>query len=342
VHQTSPDSVVAYDLRPAVAPPSVYCTSKTSSLGCVPTITTSAPASAPIAGAGDYDVIVTNINSSKLGLIFYSRGGPQATPFQGGYLCVQPPTWRTGVQNSGGVGTDTCTGAFAVTVNEFQGQPVDFVGYEFSWFQAWFRDPQAPWTTGLSNALALQFEVDTSGATPYGWTLADGADFDLIVASDVARNARITNDGPSSLTVKRYDANGVVIETTTLASGQTQDVGVGQGESLEALDGAGAGGASGSYSGNASGAAGWTLSGSGADYRYLVRESAVAANYRIHNDGPSRVRVRTYKADGTTDTTYLDAGDSVDVGVGVGDTVDVTDADGAPNGGATGTYEKLP
>ena len=70
VHQTNPDSVVAYDLRPAVAPPNVYCTSKTSSLGCVPSITTSAPASAPVAGAGDYDVIVTNVNSFKQGLIF--------------------------------------------------------------------------------------------------------------------------------------------------------------------------------------------------------------------------------------------------------------------------------
>ena len=45
------------------------------------------------------------------------------------------------MQNSGGVGTDTCTGVFALTVNENSGPALDFDGYEWAWFQAWFRDP---------------------------------------------------------------------------------------------------------------------------------------------------------------------------------------------------------
>jgi serine protease AprX len=130
---------------------STYCTGKTNSLGCVPSISTNG--AQPSKSAGNFTVTCSNVRNQKFGLLFF--GGAQlAAPFQGGTLCVASPTIRTTNSNSGGsVAGDDCTGTYSYTfttaeMNNFALDPGDNV-----FAQWWMRDPQSASTTGLSNAV---------------------------------------------------------------------------------------------------------------------------------------------------------------------------------------------
>ncbi len=140
-----------FEVGPHVA---IYCTAKTSSLGCVPSI-----GSAGVPGfsePGPFDVTCVQVNSSKNGIFFYGLNGRASFPFQGGIMCAQPPLKRTPVQNSGGSPPPgDCTGTFTFDFNAWaQGgsEPNVVPGSQVNggW---WFRDPQASFTTGLSNAI---------------------------------------------------------------------------------------------------------------------------------------------------------------------------------------------
>jgi hypothetical protein len=130
-----------------------YCTAKTTSNGCVPAIAASGVPS--VSSALPFTVSASSVINQKQGLCFYGFH-PAAAPFQGGYLCVTPPTQRTATQNSGGspAGLD-CSGTFALDFNATIQSGVDpllTIGADV-YFQYWFRDPQSPSTTGLSNGL---------------------------------------------------------------------------------------------------------------------------------------------------------------------------------------------
>ena len=140
-----------FEVGPHVA---IYCTAKTSSLGCVPSI-----GSAGVPGfsePGPFDITCVQVNSSKNGIFFYGLNGRASFPFQGGIMCAQPPLKRTPVQNSGGSPPPgDCTGTFTFDFNAWvQGgsDPNVVPGSQVNggW---WFRDPQASFTTGLSNAI---------------------------------------------------------------------------------------------------------------------------------------------------------------------------------------------
>ena len=134
--------------------PVFYCTSKTSSSGCVPYMQTSGPAGAntgcPATGACDYSVITLDVEANKPGIIFYGYA-PAAISFMGGTLCVQPPIRRTPPQSSGGSGA--CTGSLTLVVN----CPGDAPGTHV-FYQGWFRDPADPFGAGLSDAVELVFQ----------------------------------------------------------------------------------------------------------------------------------------------------------------------------------------
>lgn len=140
------------------APPvtSTYCTAKTASIGCVPSIGSSGT---PDANAGS-GFLVTQSNgiNQKSGLLFYGTNGPNNAAFQGGFLCVQGPTVRTAIQNSGGsaVGSD-CTGSFSYDFNAriVSGADPNLVAGAQVWAQYWSRDPGDPFTTSLSDALTF-------------------------------------------------------------------------------------------------------------------------------------------------------------------------------------------
>jgi hypothetical protein len=132
-----------------------YCTAKVNSLGCTPAIAVSGAASYSSNSA--CTLSASNIVAERSGLLFYGFG-PNSAPFQGGFLCVQPPTIRTLIQNSGGtVGGGDCSGVFSIDFNDTIQGLTDanlYPGREV-FTQYWSRDPASASTTNLTNAAKL-------------------------------------------------------------------------------------------------------------------------------------------------------------------------------------------
>jgi hypothetical protein len=148
--------------RACTCAPVSYCTAGVTTNSCSAHITGLGTASAS-AGSG-FDLVVSNVEGQRQGLIFYGINAPNASPWGGGsssYLCVSLPVQRTGVQSSGGT-SGTCNGAFTLDFNAYLSTHLDALGQPFNnvttaWAQAWFRDPPAPKGTHLSDA--LRFDV---------------------------------------------------------------------------------------------------------------------------------------------------------------------------------------
>lgn len=134
---------------------STYCTAKVNSLGCLPSIGGSGTPSLSL--PGPFDITANSVLNNKPGILFYGFG-PNALPFQGGFLCVQPPTKRTPPQFSGGnPPPDDCSGQYTFDFNAWLqggGDPSVVSGTQV-YSQYWTRDPSSPSTTGLSNGLSF-------------------------------------------------------------------------------------------------------------------------------------------------------------------------------------------
>ncbi len=129
---------------------SSYCTAKTNSLGCLPTISS---LNQPSRSAGNFSVSCSNVLNQKNGLLFWGFAST-AQPFQGGTLCVASPTIRTPSLASGGASSgNSCTGSYAFTFSTAYMNSVGLTPGQTVFAQWWMRDPQSPSTTGLSNAL---------------------------------------------------------------------------------------------------------------------------------------------------------------------------------------------
>jgi len=145
-------------------PPIVFCTSGTTSNGCTATIGASTQPSASFAHA--CTVTIAGVETQKTGLIFYGIDNSAFTPIAWGagntsFLCAKTPLQRTPTQDSGGdplVGP--CEGVLALDWNAYQLANPTVLGNPFAvgqdiFLQGWFRDPPAPRTTNLSNAIQL-------------------------------------------------------------------------------------------------------------------------------------------------------------------------------------------
>jgi hypothetical protein len=143
--------------------PVVYCTSGTTSGGCAASI--SASANPNVAHSNSCQINISGVEGQKTGIIFYGLTSlPQPWCVSGGgssFLCVKPPTARTGPQSSGGT-SGQCNGALTLDWNAFQlatpgslGQP--WASGNKAYVQGWFRDPPACKTTSLSNAVELTY-----------------------------------------------------------------------------------------------------------------------------------------------------------------------------------------
>ena len=129
-----------------------YCTHKTTSSGCAPTMgATGTPSATAPSG---FLVSAVEVEANKLGILFYGTKGPKAVPFMGGLRCVQGPVVRTPLQSSGSTGAPSCGGVLSLDLNAAgvcarigEGNP----GY----VQAWFRDAQSSHGVGLSDALTF-------------------------------------------------------------------------------------------------------------------------------------------------------------------------------------------
>lgn len=130
-----------------------YCTGKTNSNGCVPSIGwTGAP---DVAGTSDFVVTCVNVLEAKAGLLFYGFA-PNAGPFQGGLLCVQQPVRRTSIQVS--VGPGGCGSSYSFDFDGLirSGGDPGLTAFTDTYAQWWMRDPASPSTTGLSNGLRFR------------------------------------------------------------------------------------------------------------------------------------------------------------------------------------------
>jgi uncharacterized delta-60 repeat protein len=138
---------------------STYCTAGTTVAGCVPAIRgEGAPSSQATSG---FDLVVDNVPTQKMGLIFYGLNGiPAPQPWALGsmsYLCVFYPVNRTGAQNSGG-SVGACDGELRIDFNAWRTANPTALGAPFAagqvlYAQGWFRDAGAAKGTNLSDGL---------------------------------------------------------------------------------------------------------------------------------------------------------------------------------------------
>jgi hypothetical protein len=154
-------NALSWSFGPLVSNPTSYCTAGTSANGCVASI--SANANPSVTFAHPCMITVSSVEGAKSGIIFYGLG-QTATPWATGsssYLCVKAPTQRTGTQNSGGTVT-LCDGNLFLDWNAYQAANPSALGNPWltgvsAYCQGWYRDPPAPKTTSLSNAVKLTY-----------------------------------------------------------------------------------------------------------------------------------------------------------------------------------------
>ncbi|HTF88425.1 MAG TPA: hypothetical protein VK843_08450, partial [Planctomycetota bacterium] len=146
-------------------PPVAYCSGKFASNGCAPNMEFTGYSSAT-KGFG-FIVRGAGAMNNKPGLLLYSVNGQNATPFQGGVLCVNSPIKRTPGTNSGGnpLPADDCSGVFSIDFNAFAvgflgGQPLAALQLPGTVVdtQWWGRDPgyAPPANSQLTNGLEFQ------------------------------------------------------------------------------------------------------------------------------------------------------------------------------------------
>jgi len=140
----------------SVLQPTVFCTAKINSQLCVPAIGASGSASATSPAA--FHIGAAELINQKTGLLFYGYG-TNAAALQGGTLCCQSPVRRTGVQATGGAsGLVDCSGTLVFDMNARIRSGLDpglAAGATVA-AQYYYRDPQATWGTGLTDAVQFQ------------------------------------------------------------------------------------------------------------------------------------------------------------------------------------------
>ncbi|MCC7014020.1 MAG: hypothetical protein IT454_15795 [Planctomycetes bacterium] len=137
-----------------------YCTGSTSVSGCTPTMSSSGTPSA--SASSGFNINCDDLPAQRNAVVFYGITGRQAQQWSAGstsFLCVKPPTQRTLAQNSGGT-PGLCDGTIGFDLLGFfaanpgaLGQPIAN-GTTLD-VQTWYRDPAAPKTTNLSDALEI-------------------------------------------------------------------------------------------------------------------------------------------------------------------------------------------
>ena len=149
----------AHFFRGNCVTPVTYCTSQTSSNGCVPQI--AAAGTASLSSTSGFVISASQVRSQQNGMLFYGTNGRATTAWLGGTLCVQPPLRRTPVINSGGnFGAPDCSGVLARDFNTWMstaGDPSLFVG-QLVCAQFYSRDPGAASNLNLSDAVEFYLE----------------------------------------------------------------------------------------------------------------------------------------------------------------------------------------
>lgn len=139
-------------------PANSYCTASTTTHGCSPRMMAVGMPSAS-ASSGFY-LCASHVEGQKAALLFYGVNGTAAYPWGAGsssLLCVEPPVQRMVMTVSSG-SSSGCDGVFQTDWNAFAATHPTALGIprfagEIVDAQGWFRDPPAPKTTNLTDAI---------------------------------------------------------------------------------------------------------------------------------------------------------------------------------------------
>ena len=146
-------------------PPIAYCTAKLNSQGCTPSIVATGVSSA--SATSGFTISATNVINNTVGLLTYTSAGRAATPFMGGWRCLNAPIRRSlQVYSGGSQPPNNCSGVYSLDLNEFASgalgnSPAPYLSMPGTIIdvQFWGRDPgfAAPNNVALSDA--LEFSV---------------------------------------------------------------------------------------------------------------------------------------------------------------------------------------
>lgn len=135
-----------------------YCQTNQSSSGCVPTLSVSGVPSA--SATSGFVITCSNVDGQRNAVLFYGLSGRSFSPWSPNsttLLCVAAPSQRMLTADTGGT-VGTCDGSFSTDWLAYVsghpsalGSPVA-PGIAVN-AQAWFRDPPAPRSTNLSDAI---------------------------------------------------------------------------------------------------------------------------------------------------------------------------------------------
>jgi hypothetical protein len=156
------DKIAWYSNLVGISRTTVYCTSGTTTSGCNALI--NANINPNVANNAGVTITVANVEGQKQGIYFYGVNNTGFTPSpwsssSTSFLCVKGPTQRAGSLFSGGT-NNVCNGGYSLNWDAFVAANPTAIGVPFAagdkvFVQAWFRDPPAPKTTNLSNAVEL-------------------------------------------------------------------------------------------------------------------------------------------------------------------------------------------
>ncbi|HVS11520.1 MAG TPA: hypothetical protein VMS76_16750 [Planctomycetota bacterium] len=134
-----------------------YCTAGTTTNGC--TANMGATGTPSVSASSGFQIEVSDVEGQRLGIFFYGLSGRSNLPWgaSSSFLCVNPPTQRLPVLSTGGT-LGTCDGAASLDWLAFIAGPGTALGEPFSPgtvvnAQFWFRDPQSPTASMLSDGL---------------------------------------------------------------------------------------------------------------------------------------------------------------------------------------------
>lgn len=143
----------------ACAAPTAYCTAGTTTNGCAASMSgLGLPSASATSG---FSLLCSGVEGDKFGIMFYGLSGPNAAVWAPGstsLLCVKSPVQRLPSMNSGGT-AGLCDGAFLTDWLAYLATHPNALGAPLAagssvWAQSWYRDPPAPSSTQLSDALS--------------------------------------------------------------------------------------------------------------------------------------------------------------------------------------------
>jgi hypothetical protein len=135
-----------------------YCTSGTSTNGCVPVLSaTGTPSAAATSG---FIVRCTQLEGQKTALCFYTIQGPASLSWgvnSTSFRCIQSPSQRIAIQATGG-NAGLCNGVYAIDFTAYLRATPSALGAPLTAgrvynAQIWYRDPPAAKGTNLSGGL---------------------------------------------------------------------------------------------------------------------------------------------------------------------------------------------